>query len=226
MNLKPHNLDSYQSPSIERQCPLCWAEKSKLFSQDKTREYFQCGQCSFIYVPSRYHLPSGEEKSRYDLHENHPNDPAYRTFLSKLFAPMVERLPKGASGIDFGAGPGPTLSLMFSESGFPMEIYDPFYADNREVLNRTYDFLTCSETMEHFFDPKKEWELFLKLVKKGGWIGIMTERLEREEDFSNWFYKNDDTHVGFYSTKTFRWLAGRYGLAVEFQGSSVALFRV
>jgi len=79
--------------------------------------------------------------------------------------------------------------------------------------------------MEHFSRPCEEWRLFLKLVRKGGWIGIMTERVEAEVVFPAWHYKMDPTHVSFYSRNTFQWLAERDGLAVDFIGTSVALFR-
>tara|TARA_B100000315_G_scaffold249651_1_gene281212 strand:- start:11387 stop:11896 length:510 start_codon:yes stop_codon:yes gene_type:complete len=166
-----------------------------------------------------------EEKRRYDTHTNHPDDPEYRDFLKRLLNQLLPYLPKGGKGIDYGSGPGPTLSLMFSELGFHMTDYDPFYANHYKVLEEEYDFLSCSETMEHFGNPKEEWELFLKLVKRGGWIGIMTQLYDREIDFSQWYYKNDPTHVSFYSKETFKWLAKEYNLKLWFGEKSVVFFQ-
>jgi len=45
-------------------------------------------------------------------------DPRYRRFLARLAEPLIAHLPKGARGLDFGCGPGPTLSLMLREAGF------------------------------------------------------------------------------------------------------------
>jgi len=206
-------------------CPLCLTKGSTLFHKEQIRSYFQCPYCGLLYVPSCHHLSPAEEKKRYDTHTNHPDDPEYRAFLNRLVSPLLPYLSKGGKGIDYGSGPGPTLSLMFSELGFYMIDYDPFYANHIKVLEEEYDFLTCSETMEHFSNPKEEWELFLKLVKRGGWIGIMTQLYDREIDFSQWYYKNDPTHVSFYSKETFHWLVEEYNLKLWFREKSVVLLQ-
>ncbi|MCP4753198.1 MAG: class I SAM-dependent methyltransferase [Proteobacteria bacterium] len=210
----------------KQNCPLCTSKKTKLFHQDRFRHYLQCSNCSLIFVPIRFHLSPEAEKRRYDHHENNPDDPGYGNFLKKLLVPLIPKLRSGAKGLDFGSGPVPVLSMLFEEHGFPLENYDPYYSNDKELLKKTYDFITCSETVEHFANPRKEWTLFLKLVEKGGWIAIMTEMMGDEVDFANWYYKADDTHICFYSRGTFEWLAEKYGLKVSFQGDSVALFRV
>jgi len=45
---------------------------------------------------------------------------------------------------------------------------------------------------------------------KGGWLGIMTKRVRDQEAFKTWHYKNDPTHIGFFSEATFQWLTGRW----------------
>jgi hypothetical protein len=55
-------------------------------------------------------------------------------FLSQVFDPVTTHLKKGAKGLDFGSGPGPTLSLMFEKQGYQVDLFDKFYADNPEVL--------------------------------------------------------------------------------------------
>ena len=64
------------------------------------------------------------------------------------------------------------------------------------------------------------------LVKKGGWIGIMTQMQESADDFARWHYINDETHICFYSEFTFKWIAGKYGMKAFFYSTSVALFQV
>lgn len=226
-----NNMGSRQNTGIDDNsfdniCPLCLKKNSKLFCKERFRNYYKCPSCYLLYVPSRYHLSPEEEKKRYDTHTNHPDDPAYRFFLNRLLKPLIHHLHKGDNGIDFGSGPGPTLSLMFSELGFHMSNYDPYYANYNQVLEEKYDFLTCTETMEHFCKPRDEWELCLKLVKKGGWIGIMTQFYSQELDFTHWYYKNDPTHVSFYSKETFRWLAKEYSLKLFFKEKSVACFQL
>ena len=68
-----------------------------------------------MFVPRSYHLSAADEKAQYDLHENDPNDPGYRAFLDRLAGPLDKRLAPHSHGLDFGCGPGPTLSVMLEE---------------------------------------------------------------------------------------------------------------
>ena len=207
-------------------CLLCGCNRAALFHMDRWRPYLRCPDCLLVYVPIRWHPSADEAKRRYDLHQNRPNDTGYREFLNRLVEPLAARLPSGAQGLDFGAGPGPTLSLLFSERGFPVKNYDPLYADDRSLLNTTYDFVSCTETVEHFTRPDVDWKRLIRLVKPGGLLGVMTARLEAGRDFGRWRYVNDRTHVGFYSTQTLEWLAMKYGLKADFVAPTVVLFAV
>lgn len=206
-------------------CPLC-DHMPECFCSDRTREYLHCPRCDLVFVSDRHHLTPDEEKSRYDFHQNDPTDSGYRNFLNRLFQPLEKKLSPGACGLDFGCGPGPTLSLMFEEAGFECAIYDLHYANDPTVFERQYDFITCSETMEHLYQPREEFERFVSLVKPGGWIGIMTQlHDEAPVPFERWHYKDDDTHVCFFSKQSFQTLEKAYGLRVEFHSGSVILFQ-
>jgi len=207
-------------------CPLCNGHSASDFSQDKRRAYFRCGDCAFIFADPASRLSPEDEKTVYDQHENNPKDEGYRRFLNRLAAPLVQRVgDKPGEGLDFGSGPGPTLSLMLTEMGYNMAIYDPYFAHTPSVLEKQYDFVTCTEAIEHFYTPAKEWGLLLSMVKPGGWLGIMTKLVINTDAFAQWYYKNDPTHVSFFSQDTFRYLAERDGLEVEFVGTDVILLR-
>ena len=141
---------------ISRVCPLCKASEANHILRDKVRDYFLCRICGLIFVPPEQFLSHEEEKSRYDLHQNSPDDPEYRRFLSRLFIPMQKHLAPQGRGLDFGSGPGPTLSVMFEEAGHSMTLYDPFYAKAPSVLENQYDFVTATEVVEHLRSPREE----------------------------------------------------------------------
>ncbi len=208
-------------------CPLCAHGATEPFHRDRKREFFQCPECDLVFVPPEFHLSPEAEKARYEFHSHSLADSGYRDFLNRLFQPLEKVLPPGARGLDFGCGREPTLSVLFEEAGFPCANYDLHYFNDPAVLGKQYDFLTCSETMEHFRNPREEFERFLRLVKPGGWIGIMTQlRDEPASPFSAWFYKDDATHVCFFSRKSFQWLEKQYGLRLEMHPHGVALFHV
>jgi len=171
-----------------------------------------------------FHPTAEEEKARYLTHRNDPSDQGYRSFLGRLCSPLVERLSPGARGLDFGSGPGPTLSLMLEEQGFPTLNYDPFFAPDPVVFDRVHDFVTCTETVEHFHFPRREFDRLDRLVRTGGWIALMTEMVDDTRSFEDWHYVRDPTHVAFYRRGTMEWIAGTFGWDAEFPHRNVSLF--
>lgn len=207
-------------------CSLC-GSPSELFFRDKKREYRLCKNCDLIFVPKKYHLSSSQEKSEYDHHENDPLDPQYREFLSRIIVPLEEHLIQGMDGLDFGSGPGPTLHVMLEEMGFSMKHYDPFYAYHPNLLKRQYDFVTCTEVVEHFNNPEESWSLLTSLVKKEGYLAVMTLFFNPadKEKFAGWWYKNNETHVAFYSRKTLQWIEKTFSMRLIYSDDRAALFK-
>ena len=207
-------------------CPLCKTiESSMLFHRDNRREYYRCNICGLSFVPPSQ-LPSEEfEKAEYDKHQNSPDDPGYRKFLSRLFFPLQTRINANSHGLDFGSGPGPALSVMFEEAGHKMSLYDPFYTPDTAKLTRKYDFITASEVVEHLHNPEKDLTLLWSLLKSGGWLGIMTKLALDKTAFSKWHYKNDPTHVCFFSKQTIEWLAKKWQAEFFLIGKDVILFQ-
>jgi len=108
-----------------------------------------------------------------------------------------------------------------------MSIYDPFYSDDRSVLERQYDFVTCTEVVEHFRNPASEWKQLAELIIPGGWLGVMTRLVPADdpETFLRWHYRNDDTHLSFCSPTTFEWLARKLDFEIESLDEEVILMR-
>ncbi|PKH04408.1 2-polyprenyl-3-methyl-5-hydroxy-6-metoxy-1,4-benzoquinol methylase [Psychromonas sp. MB-3u-54] len=206
-------------------CPLCSSNQTQFYFKDKNRSYFQCSRCELVFVPEEQRLNAKSEKAHYDQHENNPDDQGYRRFLSRLSLPLLERIESDSAGLDFGCGPGPALAHVLREAGHKVALYDIYYQPDTDVLKKTYDFVTATEVIEHLYDPKNIWSQWLSLVKPGGWIGIMTKQVIDLEAFSRWHYKNDPTHVSFFSQATFRYLAKRDKLELEFIGNDVVLLR-
>lgn len=189
-----------------------------------SRDYFRCPVCFLVFVLSCQFLSAEEEKAVYDQHENSADDSRYRRFLGRLFDPVSARLDPGSCGLDFGSGPGPTLSVMFEEVGHSMNVFDPFYAPQVESLHQQYDFITASEVVEHLHHPRRELERLWACLKPEGTLGIMTKRVIDSEAFSKWHYKNDPTHVRFFSIETFRWLAVSWSATLIVPEDDVVLF--
>jgi hypothetical protein len=205
-------------------CSLCHSANVVLYAEVHARRYFRCFICSLVFMDPAHRLRAEAELEHYRTHENDPSDAGYRSFLSRLSIPLAQRLPPGADGLDYGAGPGPTLSLMLQEQGYGVQIFDPFFSPDSSVLDRTYDFITATEVVEHFFSVREEFDRMDRILRPEGWLGIMTEVLSEERTFSTWRYGRDPTHVSFFSPDTLQWIAQHYGWNIEQPQANIVLF--
>lgn len=207
-------------------CPLCHNFETTLLLHDQAagfkRRDWACPVCGLVFLEPSLRLGPEEEKARYDHHTNHPGEAGYLDFLRRLGDPLRRYLKPGSRGLDFGCGPGPAMEVVLGLSGAEVSRYDYFYYPDQSLLEKTYDFITATEVVEHLFDPQREFRLLSSLLRPGGGVlAIMTEILESETDFAGWWYRKDPTHVCFYRKETFEWIAGNLGLRCEFERKNI-----
>ena len=142
---------------------------------------------------------------------------------------IVEKSPTfGGTCLNIGCIPSKALlhaSEMFEEAGHQMEIYDPFYAPDPAPFAHMYDFITATEVVEHLHHPRVELDRLWGLLRPSGWLGIMTKLVLDAEKFATWHYKNDPTHVIFFSQQTLEWLAQRYDLTLSIVAADAFIFQ-
>ena len=206
-------------------CPVCEQGEPEWFQAVKEVRYLRCPVCLATLMAPECRLNEAEEKAVYALHDNHPDDPGYRRFLCRLAAPLLECLPPGSSGLDFGCGPGPALNRMMEESGMQMSLYDPYFCPDTTALDKRYDFVTCTEVVEHLHHPAAVFRQLDSLLLPGGFLGVMTCFQTDDARFANWHYRRDPTHVVFYRQATLQWLAGHHGWHLDVPAKDVAIFR-
>lgn len=163
-----------------------------------------------MFVPAEYHLPALAEKAEYDKHENDPEDTRYRDFLNRLVEPFSRRLAAGASGLDFGCGPRPAIKPMLAEKGLAVANYDIYFFPDDALLMKRYDFVTATEVVEHLRQPRQTLDKVWDCVNAGGHLGLMTKLVRDKTSFARWHYKNDPTHICFFSLPTMNWLAKQW----------------
>jgi len=183
-------------------CHLCQSSGQPFYRDI----FWVCSQCKAIFRVTQY-LPNPEaEKERYLKHHNDVSDPGYRSFVSPVTHAVLQDFTTESYGLDFGAGPGPVISRMLQEKGYPIEQYDPIFKNDTHLLSRKYDYIICCEVIEHFHNPRKEFALLYNLLKPGGKLYCMTHLYDQEIDFDKWYYKNDITHVFIYQRQTLEWI--------------------
>jgi hypothetical protein len=206
-------------------CPVCLGRFARLFASVGGRDYLRCLECEATFL-DRSQLPAPErEFDEYRLHRNETDDPGYRTFLSPLADPLLARLAPKSAGLDYGCGPGPALAGMLREAGHRVALYDPFFHPDPGVFDGRYDFVTCTEVVEHFHRPAREFARLATLLKGGGWLAIQTCFQTDDAAFARWNYRRDPTHVVFYRERSFEVIARRHGLECQFPGRNVVLMQ-
>ncbi|WP_081718484.1 class I SAM-dependent methyltransferase [Lutibaculum baratangense] len=206
-------------------CLVCGSPGPRLFCHVDGRTYWRCDACAATLLDPTMHPSPEAERAEYRLHRNNPHDPGYRRFVSRLGDPLLARLEGPRRGLDFGSGGGSALAAIFEESGHEVVPYDPFFADDPGALSERYDFILCSEVVEHFHDPAREFRRLDGLLEPGAWLGIMTCFQTDDEKFAGWHYRKDLTHVVFYREETLRFIANEHGWTCEIPRKDVALMR-
>jgi len=208
---------------VTEPCPVCEQGEPERFQVVGATLYYRCPVCLATLMAAECRLGLADEKAVYALHHNDPDDPGYRRFLSRLAEPLLKRLSAGSVGLDFGCGPGPALARMLEEAGMQMTVYDPLFHPDRAALDKPYDFITCTEVMEHLYHPAAVLRQLDSLLKPGGYLGVMTCFQTDDSRFANWHYRRDPTHVVFYRQATLQWLADHHGWHLDVPAKDVAI---
>lgn len=130
----------------------------------------------------------------------------------------------GLQGLDFGCGPGPALAVMLEEQGMEVARYDPAFFPDDSVFGQQWDFITCTEVIEHLRDPLGVFHQLDAMLRQGGVLGVMTCFQTDDSRFANWHYRRDPTHIVFYREQTLHWLADHLAWSLVIPCKDVALF--
>ncbi len=193
-------------------CPLCDTQCQLHFEEKKIR-YYLCTTCHAIFEDARDRPNADAEKARYEAHKNNLEDEGFKKFVSPITSAIFEDFSKESKGLDFGAGKEPIISSVVQKNGYDIAQYDPFFHNHPALLEQKYDYIACCEVIEHFYNPKKEFQLLKELLTPNAKLYCMTDIYFQATRFASWYYKNDPTHVFFYHQKTFEWIQKEFGFS-------------
>ena len=213
---------------------------SEFLFSDKKRRYFRCPKCRSVTVEEKYFLGKNEQKSRYELHNNTLKDSGYKNYLESFFYSTVDAVKKNLENeffegecdfstwnyLDYGSGPEPCLAELVRQKLLfhSVEIYDPFFAP-KLLDEQNFELITCLEVAEHFENPLEDFALISKLLKPSGFLSLQTNLLTEKIDFEKWWYKEDLTHVAFYTEEGLEKCAIKSGLKLVFRKKNLVLLR-
>lgn len=191
------------------ECLLC--NSSEVHVVPNSIQFYTCHHCKSTFRDPKFFVSTAAEKLRYEKHNNDVEDEGYQSFVSPIVNAITQDFSNEQKGLDFGAGTGPVIAKLLEDRGFDISLYDPFFHPKEDVLKKKYDFIICCEVIEHFHNPLKEFELLQSMLKANGTLYCMTDMLPKPEKFANWYYKDDPTHVIFYSEENLIWIKERVG---------------
>ena len=205
-------------------CIVCKSRKLELFEIIKDKVYWTCNHCDVIFLDKKYYVDLTTERKHYLKHNNIIKDIGYRKFLSILLKPLKKYISTTNLGLDYGCGYGPALVDMLRIDGYKVELYDPFFFPNKNIFLKKFQFITCSEVVEHFFNPYEEFNKIDNILDNNGWFGVMTSFITEDHLFKDWYYRRDPTHVVFYKEQTFEVIAKQRNWNLIIPCKNIALF--
>ena len=207
---------------MKANCPLCSCE-NEIFVEIK-EPYYKCKTCHGIYVDENYLPDKVSEKQRYELHDDDSSNSGYRKFVNPITSSIMQDFSSNDKGLDFGAGTSVIISVILGEHDYNIANYDPYFHQFPELLESKYDYISSCEVIEHFYNPYKEFTLLKSMLQEGSKLYLMTEVYNEGIDFTSWYYKNDQTHVFFYSAKTFQWIKNEFGFKAMHMSKKLIIF--
>jgi len=192
-------------------CPLCCHKGSKRLAHRtrKGRQFWHCLQCQLIFVDPAARPGRQLEEDLYRQHRNGPEHPGYVAFLRRIIDPALPLLTPAMRGLDYGCGPGPTLSVLLEREGLNCHNYDPLFFP--DLPAGPFDFIFATECFEHFHAPAREIQRLQELLKTDGHLFVMTDLWYEGIDLRTWSYLCDPTHVSFYHRHTIDHICREYG---------------
>lgn len=156
------------------------------------------------------------ERTRYEEHRNSGRryHDYLRDFAERRIAPLIER--SGCRGslevVDYGSGPVAALTPVLRDLGLRVFGYDPFFGPFREPPSQSGDIVVLHEVVEHFGRPGSALSRAVAAMRHHGFLVVETQTRPRDAAaFARWTYRQDPTHVAFYTRRTFGYLARRWG---------------
>jgi len=198
-----------------RFCPVCGSRISRsLLDRKNARIYLTCDTCRYIFLHPDHHLPPDAQKRRYLRHRNGLQEEGYITFLNSfLQTAVIPYVECGTRVLDYGSGPVPAFSWILHSSGYRVDSFDPFFFPDTSWEKKTYSAAVMIEVLEHLTDPVSTMRRLRDHIEPGGYLCIRSS-LHHDADahFSSWWYRQDPTHVAFFSETTIEYLTSALGL--------------
>lgn len=189
-------------------CLICKGETYPLEDLEIKVTHHVCRTCGYAFKDRAHLVDPAKEKALYSNHQNTMENEGYVNMFERFLDFTVDSGSAFGPALDFGSGPGPVLYELLKRRGFESHYYDPYFNDDETVFLRSYGLITSTEVFEHLNDPVGTFRQLEALLKPGGSLAVMTQlRPEGDSEFLKWWYRRDQTHIGFFTEKAMTMMA-------------------
>lgn len=224
-------------------CRIC--NLDSINNVEGLEKYIKCKNCGSYFLKKEYFLSEEQQIERYKLHNNDVNNPQYEQYFYKIFIQVKEQINKNLdflglkSFFDYGSGPEPCFISLLNKLKERKEInensiingWDPLF--NNTISDLKYDIVFCIEVIEHFERPQENLKNLVSYCNDKGFLVIKTGFLpepsintkECDIFFSKWWYRQDSTHVSFFTKKALIDFLHIYDFIVFYENKDLLIFR-
>lgn len=188
----------------EKPCRICQAFSS-IFFQDQ-RAFFKCPECSLIFTEG---IPSKEAEEKHYKDQWATTDPNFWKSQVDVLLQLIGNYLTPSRILDFGSGSG-EMTNEFRKRGYDVTALEPMthgYLKDQNYSEK-FNVVIAVEVIEHLLKPWEELQEIEKVLAQDGIVifsSLLTnsfiDRPDAREQFKNWWYKDDPTHVSFFCNR-------------------------
>lgn len=196
-------------------CKICLSATREIKDREK-RVFYYCDYCKYISLSPDFYLTVEQEKERYLKHNNSFLNSDYVSYIKSIVDNELSIfLASGKNILDFGCGKDPVAAKILTDMRCNVEIYDKIFYPDNSFLSKKYDVIILIEVLEHIAEPMKTLFELSKILKEDGIIFIKTLFHPSDDKlFYNWWYKEDKTHISFFTVETIKIVAEKLNLSL------------
>ncbi|MEE8484211.1 MAG: class I SAM-dependent methyltransferase [Nitrospinota bacterium] len=212
-----------------KNCRIC-KTPSPVFYND-SRTFFKCPACTLIFTEEM-----ADEKAANEHYKNQWNN-ADEDFWKQQVDVLISVINKHKTPqriLDFGSGSG-EITKEFQRRGIDTTPLDPIihgYLKDQDYAEK-FDVVVGVEVIEHLPEIYGELEEIKKVLTDDGIIvfttgltNVFIDAPDAVEVFAKWWYKDDPTHVSFFSNRSVFTMAGIAGLKAEVYGEQLFVLSI
>ena len=210
-------------------CRICETESPDFYSD--IRRFYKCPACGLIFTEKTADNAAAEK--HYKSQWNNADADFWKRQVDGLLG-VIHRyqMPVGRL-LDFGSGAG-GITKEFQARGIDATPLEPMINGYLKDLNYPdkFDVVVGVEVIEHLPDMREELKEIERVLSTDGIMLFTTvltdsfiDSVNEVEQFKGWWYKDDPTHVSFFSRKSVFRLAELMHHAADIYGTQLFVLR-